>query len=421
MKRLSAGLAPLACVALSSTASAQQNPDPRDYELGYFVPSKTAVANVYLRQASAEKGRDFTSSQGLFRGTYILKWGNFVVTPFDAILPFVDLTTYVDDPLRPELRGSGLKLAAHGSGVGDLLFLPTVGYGFTQDARDHTHTYFALTTYVTVPTGKYNPSEAVNIGNNRWALNPLVMVGQRFLKAFTFEAMASVAFFAENDEYRVAALGPRDLTLQQKPSYGLSGHLAVDLAPTFFVGTSYLLNRAGRRSFELDADGVTTERELAGGQTVHALRLNVGVRLEKQTLLLLQANQEIAGSEGATVGRFFGLRVTHVFSGNQPPPQRRPIDTTPDKLPPPPEPRPGDLPPAPPGPPTPPGEAPPAFPPPGGTSPPGDMYPPPGGASPPGNAYPPPGGASPPANTYPPSGGASPPGGAYPPPGGGGH
>lgn len=274
------------------------------------------------------RGRNFSSNQAAFRATCLLKFGDLVITPFDLILPVADATAYVPSAEASAVLGSELNLTAGASGFGDLIFLPTIGYGVTQNAQDHAHTYFALTTYITAPTGEYDSSRLLNIGANRWTINPLVMVGQRFWRAVTLEAMANVAFHTENDEFRVSnpMLRGRDLALEQEPSFGAALHLAVDLSPTFMVGTSYWLSANGRRTFDLPVVGA---QEVSDGQIVHAIRLNMGIRVTQTTQLLAQWHQEVAGSNGAAIGRFFGLRITHVIPGATPPTARQPISDAP--------------------------------------------------------------------------------------------
>ncbi len=321
--KLSVHVLGLLAIVTCCSAAYAQTPDPRDYEVAFFVPSKTTLINTYLRHQAGTRNRNYSADAAIFRATYILKFGDLVFTPFDMILPIVDQRGYT--PLSSALGAvnpafaavpSDLNLTLHATGVGDLIFLPTIGHGVTQNAEDHTHTWYALTTYITAPTGKYDAGRLLNVGSNRWTINPLLVVGQRFLRAVTVEAMANVAFFTNNDEYRVPvpALAGRNLTLEQKPSFGAALHLAVDLHPMFFVGTSYLTAVNGRREFGVPTPtGGTALTTETANNTVHTFRLNFGMRVTPQTLILAQWNEDVAGSDSAALGRFFGLRITHAF------------------------------------------------------------------------------------------------------------
>jgi hypothetical protein len=311
----------------SATRSSAQTPDPRDYEVGYFVPSKTTIINTYLRHQSGIKGRNYSADAAVFRATYILKLGDVVITPFDAILPVVDQRAFV--PLANVLGGvnpafaqlpSDFNLTLHATGLGDVTFLPTIGHGFTQNAANHTHTWYALTTYITAPTGQYDSSKLANVGSNRWTINPLFMIGQRFLRAITLEAMVNAAFYTDNDAYRVPSL-QQEITLRQSRSLGAAAHLAVDLHPMFFVGTSYFVVENGRRDILVPTpDGATVSRGETASNTVQSFRLNFGLRVTPQTLILFQWNEDVAGTQSAARGRFLGLRISHAFFKAPPPP-----------------------------------------------------------------------------------------------------
>ena len=303
MRQLVPQLVLASAVLLWASPARAQQPDPRDYEIGYFVPSKTLLTNVYLRHVSSSTGSSVTQTQGTVRGTYILKKGDLVVTPFDLIVPAVDVTAHV--PLSEDSPVSG---TLHTSGLADLLFLPTIGYGVTQDAKTATHSYFALTTYITLPLGSYEPDRLVNIGRNRFAVQPLLMFGQRFAKAFTFEVMGNVSIYGANDEFRVPTIPGQDLTLEQDLSFGGSAHLAADLSKAFWLGGSYILNSTGATETDIPQVGVT---EIDPATTVHTARLNLGHRLGPTTTLLAQFNYDVAGSDEATLARFVGLRLSH--------------------------------------------------------------------------------------------------------------
>lgn len=319
-----------------------QNPDPRDYEVGFFVPSHTTVINTYLRHVSATKGRDVSVDALAFRATHIIKFGDLVFTPLDVILPVQDVRAFTPlSALNPAFAAvpRDFKLTSHASGVGDVVYLPTIGHGINENNEDHTHTYYALTMYITAPTGQYNKHDLVNVGGNRWIFNPLVMVGQRFLRAFTFEVMANLAFFTNNSDYRgptTLTTGP-DFTLKQKPSFSAAAHLGIDLHPLFYVAGSYWLALNGRR--ELDdlpggAAAITETRK----NTVHSFRLNFGIRVTPQTLILAQWQEDLERSNNAGVlTHFFGLRLTHAFFAPRETPTRAPVTdvAVPVQLPPP--------------------------------------------------------------------------------------
>ncbi|NMO21922.1 transporter [Pyxidicoccus fallax] len=305
MKR--ALLAVLFVSLLSATGAQAQQADFRDYEAGFYVPHRGIIAHTYLRHVSASSDqRDFSQMQAAFRATYVLKFGELVVVPFDVSLPVVDVTVFQANPASP----AAPKTALRASGVGDITYIPTVGYGWVQDAETRTQTWVALTPYVTLPTGRYDSNRFVNVGSNRWTVRPQLVLGQRFLKAFTAEIMANVGFHGDNDEF-LAPVGTEvaKLNLSQAPSLGGVLALGMDLSPTFFTGAAYYIDAAGKRTL----DTPVGEVEVSPRQTVQSLRLTMGIRLEKASTLMLQFQPDIAASEGVAKGQFVGARFVHAF------------------------------------------------------------------------------------------------------------
>lgn len=327
MRLFALALGALATLIAATTSA--QTPDARDYEVGYFVPSKTLLINSYLRHMTGTKNRNYSADVAIFRATYILKLGDFVITPFDLILPVVDQRGFT--PLSSTLAAvnpafaalpSDLNLTLHATGLGDVIFLPTIGHGVTQNEANKTHTWYALTTYITAPTGKYDPARLLNVGQNRWVVNPLLMIGQRFWRAITLEAMGNIAFYYDNDEYRVAsgALAGRELRLRQQPTLGGALHLGVDLHPMFFVSAGYLAQANGRRDILLP-DG--TGRVETVRNDLFTFRLSFGIRITPQTLFLAQWSEDVAGTAVAALGRYIGIRVSHALFA-QPKPRSEP-------------------------------------------------------------------------------------------------
>jgi hypothetical protein len=276
--------------------------DARDYEVLSYLPSGSVVPLGYFRQVSSSDSQSFSESEGIFRASSILKFGSLAIVPFDAILPVVDAIVYAPVPMMP-----GGTVTLHSSGVGDLTYLPTIAYIFRED--DTTHTYLGATVYVTAPTATYDAAHPVNIGDNRWRIQPQLAVGQRFLKALTVDLVGSVATYTDNTNFGIGA-GMPTVTQKQDITPAFEGHLAADLSTTFFLATSYYLAAVGRRTIVGQALPETT---IDQQQTIQTLRFSFGVHVEKSSLLLLQYNQDIEASGGATISRFIGARFSHVF------------------------------------------------------------------------------------------------------------
>jgi hypothetical protein len=276
--------------------------DARDYEALTNLPNGSVAATGYFRHLSSADSTSFSESLAAFRGTYVLRFGNLAVVPFDAILPVVDVSVY--EPLPPPGIGS---TTLHASGLGDLTYLPTVGYSLTEDEASHTHTYFAFTPYITAPTGSYDAAKLVNLGDNRWRVQPQVVAGQRVLKALTLELIGNVVLYGSNDQFLVPGVGTA--TLNQDMTLGMEAHVAADLSPTFYLSTSYYLASLGKRTIDTPAGTAA----VADSQTIQTLRFTYGIKIEKGTNLLLQYNQDVAASGGASITQFFGARVAHVF------------------------------------------------------------------------------------------------------------
>ena len=249
-----------------------------------------------------ELAKYFSEAQGIFRASYVLRFGNLAVVPFDALLPVVDLSVY--EPVAAPGIGS---TTLHTSGLGDATYLPTIGYAVSEDEATKTHTYFAFTPYITAPTGNYDSTKLVNLGDHRWRVQPQIAVGQRFLKALTFDLVGSLALYTDNSKFGTA-MG--NVTMKQDPTFGLEAHLFADLSPTFYAGVSYYLSAIGQESIQAPMVPTTPIDQKV---TVQTLRFTYGIRVEKNTGILLQYNQDIEASGGGSIGRFIGARITHAL------------------------------------------------------------------------------------------------------------
>lgn len=284
--------------------------DARDYEGLSAAPNHTVAVWNYLRHITQSTKQDLTTNAAVFRATYILRFGNFSFIPFDAALTVADATLLVPlSPTASQPRGS-----IHETGIGDLQYFPTLGYNFVENAENGTHTYGGVTAFLKMPTGNYSSSNFFNIGQNRWTFKPQLFVGQRFAKVFTAEAVGNVEIYGNNTSYYVPTapqIGKQ--TLKQDPSYNLELHLAADVHATMWVGTTLYVGSNGAQNFDLATAAGTMNRVVDKHGVVETARFTWGIHIEKQTLLLLQFNQDLNATGGSANQRFFGARVSHYF------------------------------------------------------------------------------------------------------------
>jgi hypothetical protein len=97
---------------------------------------------------------------------------------------------------------------------------------------------------VSAPLGHYDETRRINFGANRWAIVPELGIGRRF-KRFTLEAAGTLAFFSDNDEYRV------DQTLKQEPIAAIRANLIYHFRrPGTWIGFSTMYLRGGETSID---------------------------------------------------------------------------------------------------------------------------------------------------------------------------
>jgi hypothetical protein len=315
----------LALSSISSAANAET--DARDYDALAYAKNNSLVTLGYARAISTSDSQNLAQTLGLFRAAYVLKFGNLAVVPFDAFQPVADVTVY-NTPTPPMAGAMGMPAAPsvfhissvldHVSGMADMTYLPTIAYIIPEGEGAHaldTHTFVAATVYFTLPTGMYDSTKLINIGKHRFSIQPQIAIGQRISQNFTIEAIGYAVFYTDNTAFQPPAMLPLQ-TLKQSPTYGADAHFAANLSPTGYVSASYYIAANGRTFFDPTVGGqqVAVEATTVDQQTIQTLRFSYGWRVEKDSLILFQFNQDIeASGTGATISRFLGARVSHVF------------------------------------------------------------------------------------------------------------
>jgi len=102
--------------------------------------------------------------------------------------------------------------------------------------------YFVITSIISLPTGEYDASRAINIGENRYKATLSAGYVNRFMNNETgelfLELSPEIAVYGANND----ALEKK---IEQKPSYALTGYLRYKPIPPLGLFTGYQINRGG--------------------------------------------------------------------------------------------------------------------------------------------------------------------------------
>ena len=82
---------------------------------------------------------------------------------------------------------------------------------------------------ITAPTGQYDETKLVNIGNNRWAIKPSLGISKVFGKT-TLELAGDVEFYGDNDDF----FG--NVKREQDPIYSTQAHFIYNFSSDLWLG-----------------------------------------------------------------------------------------------------------------------------------------------------------------------------------------
>ena len=107
--------------------------------------------NLYTNGAET-RGAKLTSDLSIARYVRPMKWGDYVIAP-QILVPF------------GQLRAGGVvEGLGSTTGVADIIFTVPVWLKHDNASRNT----FAIAPYLFVPTGSYDKSRGLNLGENRW-------------------------------------------------------------------------------------------------------------------------------------------------------------------------------------------------------------------------------------------------------------
>lgn len=280
-------------VAMGLASQAQAvDVDAGDYTA---LPEGTNLGMVYYQHAerrSLYSGGDkvpvragLDSDIGILRGVHFMKLGGFTIDP-QFLLPFGQL----------EGKRDTSGLGKSDGGIGDLILASTVWLVERPEAK----TYFGVTPFLYVPTGRYDRDDPLNLGENRWKVALQAGYIQGLGDKWWLDLVGDVTWFGKNDDATAAGL-----TLRQSALYQGQAFLRYQVTPTFDVRVGYSQLWGGETRLE----GFDQRDE----PRTHKYQVGAAWFVAPKTQLLFNYGRDQSVENGFREGDRLNFRLMQIF------------------------------------------------------------------------------------------------------------
>lgn len=226
----------------------------------------------------------FDSGIAQLRYMRFLDLGGYVISP-NILVPFG----------KQVAKNDSAALGSAG-GVSDTVLSATIWLRNDAAAKS----YIGITPFLVLPTGDYDPNQALNPGENRWKFILQGGLNTPVADKVHFDLIGDVTVYGDNDRY-----GRANATLKQDLSYQLQTHLRYKFSPT----TEVSLGASQVWGGETQVNGVKKNN------TLKTTKLIIGGAffLRASTQLAGTYSQDVAVDNGFKESNRFLMRVTQTF------------------------------------------------------------------------------------------------------------
>ena len=218
---------------------------------------------------------------------------------FGRFSSFTIGTSYAEGHLNGSVGGEQHEI--YRSGLADMRMRFAVNLVGTpaltmSEFRKHLRkSNLGVSVMVSAPTGQYDPSKIVNIGQNRWGFKPEVGLSRFFSGGWQLDAYAGIWLYTANDNFR-------GKTRTQNPIPSFQFHLTYNIRPGFWVGLNTNFYSGGRTT----VDGVPGNDQ----QKNSRLGGTLAYPISKRQSLKFTASRGAIVSRG---GNFTNLGVSYTY------------------------------------------------------------------------------------------------------------
>lgn len=270
--------------ALEVTAGDYEAPPP-GLNFAVLYLQNAERSDFYANGSKISNNFNLKTNVGIARYIHVAKWSDTAVIEPQVILPFGQLRS-----------GGDAGFLGDASGLADVIVGAPIKFVLDPTTRDT----FSVGPYLYLPTGSYDNTHALNLGENRWkALLQLAYI-RHFNARWALDLVGDVTISGKNTD-----VGPTHLTLKQDPRYEVQAHVRYNLSPTTALSAGYGLVSGA----ETEIDGVKQNDRT---RTQYA-RLTATHFIDQTTQIQAQYGQDVAVENGFREKSRFNLRFVKIF------------------------------------------------------------------------------------------------------------
>lgn len=163
-----------------------------------------------------------------------------------------------------------------------------------------TNTYFGITPHLSLPTGDYDKSKALNLGENRWKLTLQAGLNAEITNKIHFDLVTDITTYGSNTEF-----GAASATLKQARSYQATIHMRYIFSPAFQVSAGWSTIWGG----ETEVNGVKKGNPLRTTKYI----LGTAYFFRPSTQFSATYSRDLSVKNGFMVSNRFLLRLSQAF------------------------------------------------------------------------------------------------------------
>ena len=263
-------------LAAGTTPASGQDIEPRSYSNAPIGVNFLIIGYVYTDGGLAFDSAVPVTNPKLTTSSALAAWARVLrVGPrsakCDVIVPYSWLdgsADYLGEHVTREVSGfmdPRLRFSLNLVGAPALSLKEFAGY--------QQNVIVGASVQVSAPVGQYDPTRLLNLGTNRWYVQPELGVSKR-LGHLTMEAAAAATFFSDNDEFY------RGLSRSQDPLYSFQGHVIYGFRSGVWAAFDANYFTGGQVSLDGDPNDDRQENWRLGGTVTLPVNRRNSIKLQ---------------------------------------------------------------------------------------------------------------------------------------------